>query len=645
MADKRATFTLDLKGNAADVAKQTSVSVDALADSITKGEVAVKEMAADLRKLRGSSAEVKAQKDKLRAAIDSERQAMTKNELALHKLGTTSSSVAREQKKLADTQKQSAERMKKSTDDHRKQSDALKKAIGSIGGPANDVIGKLGGLSDVAEGLGTAGGVAAVGVAAAAVAVLAVGGAALYGAASLTKFIIESQAAARQMNILRAAATGSEENAENLGSQVNALSKAVPIAKNEINALGIELSRTGMRGQTLVDTMNAVAQVQGVGDTGLASQIEELTKRGQMTKRFQLSPMELFGKNLRFDDVAAALATGMNTSIDAARQAMLAGTVPLEQGAAAMRKAVESKFGGANKALLLDPSKQVEKFEENLKSLTSGVNIEPLLHDMQDFFDLFDPEKTTSGAAIKQLVTSLGGDMVGALHDSAPVANDFVRGLVLGALKAESAWLDTKVSIKNGIKEVRDETKKLLDLFEKTTGGTPVGAAVKSLRGVGGGSGGGKSTAAVAGESFGSLFNPLKTMSNTRDLAKRAGASVAAAVDSGFRTEAEIHSPSKKMQRNTDMMVRPVIDGLKNGAGEVFDAMNVLIAPAVRPSGANASTPSASSSGGVRDVNLTVRIEVGSDRAARQLESPTFQMQLKTTLTEVLLQAGFGAPS
>jgi methyl-accepting chemotaxis protein len=179
MADKRTSFYVDLKGNASSVAKETSSAVDALAESIAKGEAAAKDMSSELRKLRGSSAEVKAQKDKLKAAIGATNQAVTRDTIALHKLGTTSAEVARQQKQLADAQKHSAERMKKSSEDHRKQSDALKKAIGSIGGPANDVMSKLGGLSEVAEGLGTAGGVAALGVAAAAAAVVAVGGAAL----------------------------------------------------------------------------------------------------------------------------------------------------------------------------------------------------------------------------------------------------------------------------------------------------------------------------------------------------------------------------------------------------------------------------------------------------------------------------------
>jgi len=642
MADKRAAFFLDLKGNASDVAKETSSAVEALADSIAKGEAAAKEMSAELRKLRGSSAEVKAQKDKLKAAIGATNQAITRDTLALHKLGTTSAEVTRQQKQLAESQKVTAERMKKSTEEHRKQSDALKKAIASIGGPANEITEKLGGLSDVAEGLGSAGGFAAVGAAAAAAAIVAVGGAAIYGATELTKFIVESQSAARYMNILRAAATGSEESAGNLGAQVNDLRGRVPLLKNDLNALGIELSRTGMRGQTLVDTINAVAQAQGVGDTALASQLEELTKRGQITKRFQLSPSELFGKNLRFDDIAGELAKSMNTGIDDARQALLAGTVPLEQGAAAMRKAVESKFGKANAALMLDPSKQVEKFEENLKSLTSGVNIEPLLHDMQDFFDLFDPEKTMTGAAVKQLVTTLGGDLVGSIHDSASAGNDFVRGLVLGALRVESSWLDTKVKLKKDIKEIRDEVKKLVDMIPTTN---PAGFALKTaLTGGGGKQKDGIGLAGATGESLTNL--PFRLAGASLTGPKLFGKAIAFAIDSGFKDEAEIHSPSKKMQRNTAMMVKPVVDGLKGGAGDVYDAMNVMIAPAVRPPSANVSTGGGSSSGGaVRDVHITVPITVGSDRAARQLESPTFHTQLKKTLTEVLLQAGFGAPS
>ena len=454
MADtKTSTFVLSLKGNAPDFAHQAAEAVDELSQAIEKSEAGIKAMSADLRKLKGSSDEVKGAKNKLKASIQAEQQAITKNALELKKLGASTTDYAKKQRALADQEKKNATVGKASADAHKARAASLKSAIGQIGGPAEKLVGTLDSLSSVTEGLGVVEGGMAVAAVGAAVAIGALVGAAGYAIAKFGEFVVASQSQRREMNLMRVASTGAEVNAEHLGQQIDNLAKRVPTGKAELNKLGIELTRTGLRGQTVVDTMNAVAEASVAGGDELGATVKDLVTRNQLLGRFQLTPQELFGKGIRFDDIAAELAKGMNIGIGDARKALLNGQVPLAEGAAALRSAVERKFAGVNKALMLDPGHQAEKFKENLQELVSGVNIEPLLLDARSFFDLFDSTKSKTGAALKQIATALGGDIIDAIHEATPVANDFVRGLVLGALKIDNYWLQVKVTIKKAIEE------------------------------------------------------------------------------------------------------------------------------------------------------------------------------------------------
>lgn len=664
MADKGSTYRLDFAGNAGDFARESAAAVEEFSSSIEKSEAKIREFNADLRRLKGSSDEVKAAKLKLRTAIDGERQSVTHSVLELRKLGASSADVTKKQKELAAAERAAALEARKAGDAQKRSSAGLRTAITATGGPVADLAGKLETLSGVTEGMGSAFGVttlAATGAVAGIAALVAVAGA---GIITFAKFAFESQAEARSLNLMRVASTGAEVSAANLGTQVDALARKVPTSKTEINALAVELTRMGLRGQTVVDTMNAVAQASAGGGAELGKTVEDLITRGKQFGRFQVNPAELFGKGIRFEDIAGELAKQMNVGIDDARQALVAGTVPIAQGAAALRNAVERKFAGVNTKALKDPAVAAEKLRENLSMLTRDINIEPLLDDMSAFFDLFDPSKSTTGAALKQLATSLGGDLVDAVHESAPVISDFARGIVLQALKAENAWLEFKVTMKKAFHEAFGEDAKVeVDAFNSgmaTTRGIMTGIEYAAIA-VGAAFTITAGATAAAGASIYEALGFLKDMWDVvtgidrafDHIADKAG-EIAKNPLKGFKAAGESHDTSvSTILKNAFLpgfaMGLPYVPKddyavrLHKGERVLTAAENLNYRPATGAPNAAASTgtsppaAAASSSG-----ELHLHLHVDSQATARALMQPSALEQLKDALRAGLLSSGRG---
>jgi uncharacterized protein (DUF111 family) len=143
----------------------------------------------------------------------------------------------------------------------------------------------------------------------------------------------------------------------------------------------------------------------------VGKQLENIITRGQMAQRVQINPLELQGSGLQFKDIAGQLAANLHIGVEQAKAALFEGRVKLDDGAKAIRDAVDKRFGEINAKKLLDLGVQAEKFKEKLTALTADVKLEPLLKGIDELSHLFD-NTTVSGAALKQLVTFLG-DQIG----------------------------------------------------------------------------------------------------------------------------------------------------------------------------------------------------------------------------------------
>jgi hypothetical protein len=442
----QARFAINLEGNASQVAASTGDALQDLRKSIVGSQDAIKAMSGDLRRLRGNSDDVKTAKETLKNKIEAEKAAISAATIAISKQGVTLDKLSDEAKKAAAAQEKLKNAQEKLKAD---KANRLNAAITAGGGPVADLASKFKALDEVLGGsnaLMAAGTFAAVGLVAA---IAAVTVAVLAGVVAFAKWVVEAGNAARTAGLMREAALGSAEQAANLGTQVDALAGKLATPKTKLNELATDLSKMSrLTGPEIVDTFNAVGQAsEAMGDT-VGNKFKDILTRGQRFQRLQINPFELQGTGVEFKDVAEQLAKNTGRSVKDAQQALFQGRVKLDVGAKAIRDVIEKRFGEVNAKKLLDVGVQFEKLKEKIGLLATGVHLEPLLKAMSTLFDLLDPSKTVTGAALKELVTIIGNDLVGAMTKGAPVGKSFFKGMVIGALELVLGFYKAKTALK-----------------------------------------------------------------------------------------------------------------------------------------------------------------------------------------------------
>lgn len=487
MGDKTASFGIQVKAESnADTVADT---VESLRGRILASQEAVKNYGSSLRQLRGNTDEVKAAKLSLKTATDAERNSISQGVLALGKLNTTlaeSDKVAKQRAAVAERQAafdevRAADKdklTKRTAADEVRALKALNAAKVKYGSQKDmKSLGELekayhkhqsvktqlakqeeerlksqgGAVREWMSAFGVAGTTIPAVMAGVVAAVMAVGAAIAYAGVSLAKFIIEEGSALRTMGLFREAATGSATNALHFGHQIDELGGKVSQTRAELNDLSLSLSRSLVRtritGQGIVDTFNAVAQATDAMGQEAGNAIRGIVERSKMMGRMGLGLLELQGTGISFQDVAAELARGMKGGIDEARNMLVMGRVDLSKGAAALRAAVEKKFAGINLRKMLDINVIGRKFKDTLASLTSGVDLTPLLGGLQGLVKMFDAN-TTSGKALKTMITNFGDGVVKSFSAALPYIQVFFNQLVIEGLKLQIAWevLKTKLT-------------------------------------------------------------------------------------------------------------------------------------------------------------------------------------------------------
>lgn len=435
MAAETAKFGIVLDDQVSGAAEDAADSIEALRKRMSAGQDTIKQLNSQLRNLAGKSQDVTKAKELLRAKINAEKDALSKGQLALLKNADATKRLDERTKALSKAKAEAEERAKR-----------LGSAISNAGGPVAMLRDKFNALSDLVGGGGKAAlvtGFAALTAAAAALTVALVA-----GLGKLGSFILGAANAARSAGLLREAVAGSALNADALGTQVDALARKLPTAKGALNELAVSLAKGGIQGQTLVDTFNAVGQASSALGDDVGSKLREFVERGRLSQVFAISPQELQGTGLAFEDIAQSLAKQMRVGVDKARAALVEGRVKLADGAAAMRKAVEDKFGNLNLRKMLDLNVLAAKFKERLASLTSGVKLDKLLVGLNQLTMLFD-ESTVTGQGIKSLITLLGNGLGATLQALMPLAKGFFQGMVIATLQLTNAALRLYIRFKD----------------------------------------------------------------------------------------------------------------------------------------------------------------------------------------------------
>lgn len=432
MANEEARFSIPIDSDYSEP-EQAARALEDLRRKIQGGTDRLKEMQAAQKRLTGTTVEVAKAQAELQKKIDAERSSIGSAQLKLTSMGSSFEQLSAKTRKATAEQAKLADKLKAAgIEAAAAKTRALGNAVSSAGGPVAALKNKFESLKDLA-GNGGALGLVTLGVVGLIAAVVALSVAAVKLGTDLARFIVQGANAARSANLLREAVTGSAADAGRLGDQVDELARRVPTGKDALNELAVSLRKGGLSGQTLVDTLNAVAQASAAVGDDTGNKLRELADRGKLTGRFQVNPQELMGSGVEFDNIAKALASSMKIGVSDARKALFEGRVKLADGAAAMRKAVEDKFGGLNLRKMLDLNVAAKKFGETVDMLTKGVDLEPFLRGFQLIGSAFDTS-TVTGTAMKEIVTLVGRALATTFEKGAPLVKKFIQGMVISLL-------------------------------------------------------------------------------------------------------------------------------------------------------------------------------------------------------------------
>lgn len=636
--EETATFRLDLDGNLPDVADDASGAMEKLRDRLERGESSLRALENAYKRLNAATVvEIGAAKE-LQTRIQSQKDSLAKLHVEAFKAGTSYDKLSRDSKNAAKAQADLKKKLDAAAEKKAKeQTDALGGALRSISPRVAELKEKFAGLGENLQKAGGMTNVAALGVvgltavlAACAVAVIALGVAAVI---SFTKFVIESGNAQRSAMLLRAAVAGSADNTKALGNQVDALANKVPTAKAELNELAISLRKSGLSGQTLVDTLNAVGQASAAVGDETGAKLKEIIDRSKMTGRLAIAPLELVGTGLKFDEVASSLAKNLNVGLNDARAALMTGRVKLADGAAAIRTAVEAKFGKINAAKMLDLDTLVLKFKENLASLTKNVNLEPLLNNLKSIFDLFSTD-TVTGVAIQHLVEMLGQGLVGAVGESTPILKTFIEGLVLGALTLENKVLRLRIALRDAFGDPKVSSDMLdMTLVLKIGQAVMWGLAAGTLAVVGGFVVFAATAATVTAGLIRLIETAKKVAPALNDVlgsvspsgANKMGQKMGSSLKTGFKDAIGWHSPPA-------FFVQAREESEEAFAGKPFDTPVTDVAPI--------QSARAAARGGGGSVERHYHFHVDSQKTADAMGEPSFLAKLTKAVEEAELESG-----
>jgi hypothetical protein len=619
-----------MDSNAAKVSADTVAALEKLRTSVQTSEQKMREYGGELKRLKGSSDEVKRAKEELKTKILSEQQAVTKATLEIKKQGSSYTELAAKAKAAA-TAEQILTKAEHAHTEAAKGGEAglskLKTGLDVFGIVGKRSLRDVGELSEAFGGMGAGGELAASAMLGLAAGVAALTAALVAGAVALSSWIIQSANASRATDLTAEGIFGTEENAKNLADQITELSGKVPTARAELEGLANELGQAGLRGDTLVDTLNAVAQVSSAVGKEAGSKLQTA-----LTKSLQ-------GGQLTAADLKG---TGLDLS-----------KVDLKGGAAALRKAVEQQFGQLNSKKLLDLNAQAQHFKDTMSRLTSDVNLEPLLRAVAEISSFFD-EDTVTGNAIKEIVTAIGNQLGEWAEDAAPFVKQTMKQLLIITLEAAIYFLQLYHRVRDAFGPDTTSSVTIMNAALAVTKFVVEGmlAGIVVLYGVWRVFTNQINMASRAIDAIKAVWTEAKRLlsSGWSEIGKEvisglisgitggakaladAVTGLASKVKSGFTSALGIKSPSTVFAEYGRHTTEGYAQGVEQGSGRSSDAVQSMVqAPGAPASG-----------GGGAEVHLHIHAGAGKEGgdASAKLSTPSFQAQLVKALEDLLVGQG-----
>lgn len=305
---------------------------------------------------------------------------------------------------------------------------------------------------------------------------------------SLTKWVVLTASARAQTRLQMEAWVRTSDNARNLADQVDALSMKVPTSTEALSKMAIGLREAGIRGEPLVDSLNAIGQASSALGDQAGAKLQDFITRYQRMGVMQINPLEMLGTGLDFDDVAGALAKNMGASIEKARAALATGQVKLGDGAKAMRKAVEDKFAGLNIRKLSDIGGAAEQIGKRLGALTKDVDLEPVTRFLDRIFKDLDGSSVV-GQALKTTFESFATAFGSTLDKNGDWIQYGLQSALLWTIELATEVIIFKNKVEDAFNDGRSAAEKfnaILDTIKgslKLVGGLAI-AAVDPIHGI-----------------------------------------------------------------------------------------------------------------------------------------------------------------
>jgi len=659
VAEKVATYALNLESNTAKVSKEASAALEGFRAKIADSTTFVKQMQESLRNLRGSSDEVTAAKKSLKAQIEAERATIAQANLAILAQGKTYGVLAKAAKEATGQQAKMSAPVKELHDKFA----ALGEAVGTTTGLM---------------------GLAVLGGAALTAGLVDLGAKAAGAALDLAKFGIVGGDAARSMALQREAVSGSAENAKNWGDQIDATRRKVSLTTEKLNEMSLAISRSLSGGQSrasgevIVDTFNAAAEAADALGDDAGKAIEDIIAEGKRFGRIGLDPTMLQGKwNTGWEDIAASVAKNLNVSVATAKQALITHRITIDAGAKAIRDAVDKRFGEIDQKKLLSLDSLSKTLHDDWVALTKGVDLEPILGGLKKVVDLFDVTKV-EGYELRELFKTFGKQLGGGVDDGVSLATEAVDQFILALLDLDiwieknkgswkKTWDDTggidawKAKIGELITDVKDLAAAAADVAKVITGTAKAVGWVSDKLGKGVGS------VVFAVEDHLENVDAQQRAYDAKLDAKSTGSDVAAGMAAGAKggspavadamvtmakegieaargpAGADAHSPSRKTEQLGEDLAAGIPRGVSRGQGDVDQSMADMVqAPRVR---AMAGASGGAGSGAPIIVNLTFQLPPGVDgakaqEAVRVLSAPSSLAMLTKAVEQALRITG-----
>lgn len=507
----------------------------------------------------------------------------------------------------------------------------LGSAATGIPGPLGEIATKGSELSGV---LGAGGVAGAALLAVAALAAITV--ATLAAVGKLARFAVVSADAARSQLLLWQAALKGGKGAEGLGASVDRVRRSVALSRTELAGMATGLAKAGLRGAELESALEAIGIAQAVGlDTGpIQAQIEKAAKLGKSVE--------------------------------------------------SITSKIRAQYGGIAAKQMLGLGAQATKLKDDIGAIFEGIDAEPFLASLKDMLKFFD-QSTSTGKALKQLMTSLLSPLVSGAAAAMPSMKEFFRGMLIGALKA-TVWV---LTLRNGLRKLTagidlGEHSKALKALGITAavaaisiglvaaGVTAIVTGLAIMTGLAVAAGGlliaafvaaafaplllgiaiknavvagvaklaelGKA-AFTAGTNFvNGLVNGI-TGGVTRVAAAAKGLAAAAIKATDIKLDA--HSPSRVMIKRGDWTAEGFALGMEGGAPDVKRAAESLVSiPAQAASGDLGAAAKGAPGGGGGPTTVNYNVQITGVENAEQLTDPSMASKLAATLERVITIAG-----